>query len=163
MEKDIRSHDPETLKKYKQEILDKVAEVIDKGYSFILIGKKETETMAVVNGTPAGISEMLAQTMAEVQDIKHILKLTVEAYDFASEMANKMVKKKTVPEEFNSIQLLKDDMGCETCDIKDECAIFNSEVMQGGKVTPENIMKLINEVKDKHPDLVKPMGKGGDA
>jgi len=146
----------EELQKYKAEILEKVAKVIEKGGPFLILGNVDNEQIVSMGGGGEAIIQMIASAMAKVNELRRIFEISTEAYEYAVEQ----VKEKSGDNPFSKIA---DKLGCHTCPTKESCDIYTSDLVQGKEPTMEEAMKLLEALHKKHPEMVGMMAKGGDA
>ncbi len=145
------SRDKDELKKYKQEILDKVAEVIENGGPFLILGSAKHEQVVTFGGGE-DLVHMIASAMGKVKELRSVLEVSTEVYEYAVEQMTKKISD-------NPLSDIAKQLGCATCPGKDDCDVFKSELIQGAEPTMENAMSLLNELQKRHPEIVHLMGK----
>jgi len=141
--KEFRTTDKERFKEHKAIMLEKVDQLIEKGGPFMLIGDNGDEGVVAIGGSPKAMAEMLAKTMAKIDDVRRIVELACEALDYATE--------RTSTGEQNLMDDVTDTLGCEDCPKKDGCKIYNL----AKKDQDQNLGQFVEELRKQHPEIAQ--------
>ena len=141
--KEFRTTDKERFKEHKAVMLEKVGQLIERGGPFMLIGDNGDEGVVAIGGSPKAMAEMLAKTMAKIDDVRNIVELAVEALDYATERAEKG--------EPSMMDDITDTLGCEDCPKKDTCKIYKL----ANRDDDQNLGQFVNELQKQHPEIAQ--------
>ena len=138
----------------KKLTLEAIASVINNENDFIFVGTRGgSEHVITMAGGKRDISQMVAQGMNALPELKKIIELANESYQYASGKAN---EKFGVPEDFVPFK-------CTDCDKKDECEIYELREKAGKSDNPvTEIMNLLGDILKNHDPNKVPVHMGGN-
>ena len=141
--KEFRTSDKEKFKEHKAIMLEKVGQLIEKGGPFMIIGDNGDEGVVAIGGSPKAMAEMLAKTMAKIDDVRNIFELAIEALEYATERAS--------TGEQNLMDDVVDTLGCDDCPKKDGCKIYNL----ANRDNDQNLGQFVKELQKQHPEIAQ--------
>ena len=147
IKKEFRTDNKEKFKEHKAIMLEKVDQLIERGGPFMLIGDNGAEGVVAIGGSPKAMAEMLAKTMAKIDDVRHIIELACEALDYATDRAERG--------EPSMMDDITDSLGCEDCPKKDTCKIYKL----AKKDDDQNFGHFVEELRRQHPEVAKMISK----
>jgi hypothetical protein len=141
--KEFRTSEKEKFQEHKQLMLEKVEKLIDNGGPFMIVGENNDEGVVAMGGSPQRLAEVLAKSMAKLDDLYEIVELAQEALMYAT-------KKATAKDEPTMFDVT-DKLGCETCPKRDTCKIYNLAASDEG----QNLGEFVDELRKQHPEVAK--------
>ena len=144
----------EEIAEAKKLTLDAIASVINGENDFIFVGiRDDSEHVITMAGGRRDIAQIVAQGMNALPELKEIIELANESYQYASDKAN---KKFGVPEDFTPFK-------CTDCDKKDECEVYEMRMKAGKSDNPvTELMHLLgNILRERDPNRI-PIHMGGN-